>query len=307
MPVELPLVIHESVSTIIPAAAAKGVRIDTSFDPEVGAVSGDRDRLRQVVWNLLANAVKFTPRGGLVHVHLVEADDMVELTVSDSGVGIEADFLPHVFERFRQADSGTKRKNGGVGLGLAIVRHIVEMHGGTVSASSGGEHQGASFVVRLPVLRAHAETTAAPPAPARGPHVHRSLVLKGLDGIRVLAVDDEKDALELLKTVLETAGADVDAVSSPAEALRHLSTSRPHVLLLDLGMPGMDGFELIEQIRASTDHATRSIPAAALTAFARSEDRTKALRSGFEMHLSKPLDPDELVASVATLAGRQPD
>jgi CheY-like chemotaxis protein len=248
--------------------------------------------------------VKFTPKNGRVQVRLERVNSHVEIVVSDTGIGIPLDFLPHVFERFRQADAGTTRKAGGLGLGLAIVRHIVEMHGGTVHASSDGENRGATFRVRLPLMIVHPE-----PMPTRREHPRTErrealTRLGNLQGIRVLAIDDEEDALMLLRVVLETAGAEVATLGSPLPALARMAEVKPDVLVIDLGMPEMDGFELITRVRQSDDPAIRNIPAAALTAFARSEDRTRALRSGFEMHLAKPVDPGELVASVATLARR---
>jgi PAS domain S-box-containing protein len=303
-PVELPLIVDNAVATIQPAAEAKGIRVQTMVDSGTGPVSGDPGRLQQVVWNLVSNAVKFTPKNGRVQVRLERVNSHVEITVSDTGMGIRPDFLPYVFERFRQADSGTTRKTGGLGLGLSIVRHIVEMHGGTVEASSPGEGQGATFRVRLPLMIMH---PAALETRREHPKTERRAALSGLAdlaGVRVLAIDDEEDALALLRVVLETAGAEVTTLSSPLTALARIADAKPHVLIIDLGMPEMDGFELIGRIRSSTNPAIRSLPAAALTAFARSEDRTKALRSGFEMHLAKPVDPGELVASVATLARR---
>jgi PAS domain S-box-containing protein len=303
-PVELPLIVDNAVATIQPAADAKGVRVQTIVDPGVGPVSGDPGRLQQVVWNLVSNAVKFTPKHGRVQVRLERVNSHVEVAVSDTGIGIRADFLPFVFERFRQADAGTTRKAGGLGLGLAIVRHIVEMHGGTVDASSAGEGLGATFRVRLPIMIVH---PAALDPKREHPRTERRAALTGLEdlaGIRVLAIDDEEDALTLLRVVLESAGADVTIVSSASAALDRLATVRPRVIVADLGMPDMDGFELIRRIRMLPDAVLRTVPAAALTAFARSEDRTKALRSGFDMHLSKPVDPGELVASVAMLARR---
>jgi PAS domain S-box-containing protein len=303
-PVELPLIVDNAVETVQPAADAKGVRLQAVIDPGIGPVSGDPGRLQQVVWNLVSNAVKFTPKKGRVHVRLERVDSHVEIVVSDSGVGIRADFLPHVFERFRQADSGTTRKTGGLGLGLAIVRHLVEMHGGTVEASSAGEGKGATFRVRLPLMIVQpkaGEVRREHPRTERGEALTQ---LGDLHGIHVLAIDDEEDALTLLRIVLEAAGAQVTTLTSPLAALERIAEVRPHVLVVDLGMPEMDGFELISRIRKSPNAAVRRLPAAALTAFARSEDRTKALRSGFEMHLAKPVDPGELVASVATLARR---
>jgi PAS domain S-box-containing protein len=303
-PVELSLIVENAVATVQPAADAKGVRLQTVIDPGVGRVSGDPGRLQQVVWNLMSNAVKFTPKNGRVHVRLERVNSHVEIVVSDTGAGIRPDFLPYVFERFRQADSGTTRKSGGLGLGLAIVRHIVEMHGGSVEASSAGEGEGATFRVRLPLMivqPATVETRREHPRTARRDALTG---LGDLHGVHVLAIDDEEDALTLLRVVLEAAGAQVTTLSSPLTALERIAEVKPHVLVLDLGMPEMDGFELIARIRKSPNAAVRHLPAAALTAFARSEDRTKALRSGFEMHLAKPVDPGELVASVATLAKR---
>jgi PAS domain S-box-containing protein len=303
-PVELPLIVDNAVATIQPAADAKGVRVQTIVDPRVGPVSGDPSRLQQVVWNLVSNAVKFTPRKGRVQLHLQRADSHVEVVVSDTGIGIRPEFLPHVFERFRQAEAGTTRKTGGLGLGLSIVRHIVEMHGGTVEASSAGEGHGATFRVRLPLMIIQPDTREQRREHPRTGRREPLRELGNLEGIRVLALDDEEDALTLLRVVLETAGAEVTTLSTPAGAVERIADVQPHVLVMDLGMPGMDGFEVMRRIRSSSNLTVRNVPAAALTAFARSEDRTKALRCGFEMHLAKPVDPGELVASVATLARR---
>jgi PAS domain S-box-containing protein len=303
-PVELGLIIDNAVATTQPAADAKGVTIHTILDPRVGPVSGDPSRLQQVVWNLLSNAIKFTPKHGRVQVRLERVNSHVHIVVSDTGIGIAADFLPFVFERFRQADSGPTRKTGGLGLGLAIVRHIVEMHGGTVDANSEGVGKGTTFRVRLPLMIVHPETGQMPREHPRTERRAPLTYLGNLEGVRVLAVDDEADALTLLRAVLETAGAEVFTATSGASALEQIADIAPHVVLLDLGMPEMDGIEVIKRMRASADPAIRNVPAAALTAFARSEDRTKALRSGFQMHLSKPVDPSELVASIATLARR---
>jgi signal transduction histidine kinase/CheY-like chemotaxis protein len=303
-PVQLPLIIDNAVATVQPAADAKGVRIQTLVDFGVGPISGDPDRLQQVLWNLLANAVKFTGRGGRVQVRLERVSSHVEVTVSDTGVGIAPEFLPYVFERFRQADAGTTRKAGGLGLGLAIVRHYVEMHGGTVEATSPGENAGATFRVRLPLMIVHAR--AAEP-PRQHPHTMSGDPLAGLDdltGVRAAAIDDEADALSLLRVVLEAAGAVVMTYTSGLAALEGIPLEHPDVLIVDIGMPEMDGYDFIRRLRALPDGAMRDLPAAALTAFARAEDRTRALQSGFEIHLAKPVDPGELVAAVATLVRR---
>ena len=303
-PVELPLVVHNAVATVQPAADAKGVRLQTIIDPRVGPVSGDRDRLHQVAWNLLSNAVKFTPKQGRVQVRVELVNSHVEIVVSDTGIGIRAEFLPFAFERFRQADAGTTRKTGGLGLGLSIVRHIVEMHGGTVDVASEGEGKGATFRVRLPLMIVHASGIREPREHPRAERLAPLTGLGNLAGVKVLAVDDDADALGLLRVVMESAGAEVVTIASAREVLATIASIHPDVLVVDLGMPEMDGFELIARIRASDDAWTRDIPATALTAFARSEDRTRALRSGFEMHLAKPVDPGELVASVAMLVRR---
>jgi CheY-like chemotaxis protein len=303
-PVELPGIVHNAVATVQPAADAKGIRIETIVDPRVGPVSGDPGRLQQVVWNLVSNAVKFTLRGGRVQVRVQRLNSHLEVGVSDTGVGIPPEFLPHVFERFRQADASLTRKAGGLGLGLSIVRNIVEMHGGAVIAESEGEGKGATFRVKLPLMIVH-----GPSVDQRGVHPLAATAppltaLADLTGIRVMAVDDEEDALGLLRVVLEAAGADVTTSASAAAALDQIEQVRPHVIVVDLGMPEIDGFEFIKRLRASPIAEIRDTPAAALTAFARSEDRIKALRSGFEMHLAKPVDPGELVASMATLVKR---
>jgi PAS domain S-box-containing protein len=302
--VDLPVVVDNAVATMQPAADAKSVRVQTLIDPRVGPVSGDPHRLQQVVWNLLSNAVKFTPKGGRVQVRLERINSHVEVTVSDTGIGIRADFLPHVFERFRQGDSGPTRSAGGLGLGLAIVREIVQLHGGTVHAASGGLNQGATFTITFPLMIVHQEEGAARREHPRTAVSRVLSVTADLNGVRVVAVDDDQDSLGLLRAALESAGAEVTTLSSPLLVLETLARVKPDVLVADLGMPEMDGFELIRTIRRQADPAVRDVPAAALTAFARSEDRTKALQEGFEMHLAKPVDPGELVASVARLARR---
>jgi len=301
--VDLAGVVDNAIATMQPAADAKSVRLQSLIDPRVGPVSGDPDRLQQVVWNLLSNSVKFTPKGGRVQVRLERVNSHVEIIVSDTGIGISQDFLPRVFDRFRQADSGSTRKTGGLGLGLSIVRHLVELHGGSVTAASAGIDQGATFTVRLPLMIVQ---PSAPPSREHPLMARRNPLqqLADLGGVRVLAVDDDADALGLLVDVLHASGAEVATATSAVAALEAMKTFHPQVLVADIGMPEIDGFELIRRVRVSEDPAIRDVPAAALTAFARSEDRTKALQSGFEMHLSKPVDPGELVASVASLVRR---
>ncbi|HEV2761959.1 MAG TPA: ATP-binding protein [Pyrinomonadaceae bacterium] len=272
--------------------------------PRRGTVSGDPDRLQQVVWNLLSNAVKFTPRGGRVQVRLCGADSQVELAVSDTGAGIEPEFLPHVFDRFRQAEMGTTRRHGGLGLGLAIVRHLVELHGGTVEAESAGAGQGTTIRVRLPVAP-FSDAGRAASAAAVGSHPPAAgapAVLPPLGGVKVLAVDDDPETRQLLSEILGRCGAQVMSAPSAVDALELLRTWRPDVLLSDIGMPGGDGYALIRQVRALPREQGGATPAAALTAYAGPDDRARALSSGYQAHLAKPVKPVELAAVVARLA-----
>ena len=305
-PVELPGVIEQAVETIRPAADAKGIRLEPILDPRTGPVSGDPERLRQILWNLLSNAVKFTPRGGRVQIRLERVNSHVEITVSDTGAGISAEFLPYVFDRFRQADAGIAREHGGLGLGLAISRHLVELQGGRIAGASDGPGKGSTFRVELPVRITHGLSPEGRDHP-QAPQTAVRIVVPHLEGVRILAVDDDRDALALVREILEVAGGTITTAESGQDALDLLERTRPHVLLADLGMPQMTGFELIDRIRRSETAWIREIPAAAFTAFARSEDRAKALRSGFQMHLTKPIEPGELMAAVAALAKRTPD
>lgn len=307
-PVVLVTVIEAAIDAIRPAAEAKKIRIQSVLDPAAGPISGDPDRLQQVFWNLLSNAVKFTPKGGRIQIRLERINSHVEVTVSDTGQGINPEFLPYVFERLQQADSTTTRTHGGLGLGLAIVRHLVELHGGSVHATSLGEGKGATFVVHLPV-------TIFRPEPTSVERVHPTvsdavplLQAPRLNGVKVLVVDDETDARELLATLLQQSGAQVMAAASAREALaiiRQCSTEqRPDVLVSDIGMPEEDGYMLIQQIRALAPEQGGRIPAIALTAYARTEDRIRALASGFQSHVPKPVEPAEFITVVANLLNR---
>lgn len=295
--------IEAAIETIQPSADAKGIRIEKMLDPRAGRISGDPARLQQVVWNLLTNAIKFTPKGGRVQLLLQRVNSHLELTVSDTGQGINPEFLSHLFTRFSQADAGTNRKHGGLGLGLAIVKQLVELHGGTVRASSGGEGLGASFMLNLPLLILSPddeEDRVHPRSPA-------SLTLDStradLSGLKVLVVDDERDARELIRRLLKQSGADVVTAESADEAISRLNDSAPDVLISDIGMAEVDGYELLRRVR-KMQGAGAKIPAIALTAFARSEDRTRALRVGYIAHVAKPVEPSELLATIAVVAGR---
>jgi PAS domain S-box-containing protein len=305
-PIDLPRVVSDAVESLLPAADAKRIRVQTILDPRAAPISGDPDRLQQIVWNLVSNAVKFTPKEGVVQVRLERVNSHVEIVVSDNGIGVSPDFLPYMFERFRQADSGTTREHGGIGLGLAIVRHLVELHGGTIHAASGGRDAGSTFRVRLPLMSVHQETPVERRFQPTTDAVPMDPELPDLTGLSVLTVDDDADARALVCETLETRGARVAAVDSAEDALDSLGRHRADVMIADIGMAHSDGFELIKRVRQSADPAVREVPAAALTAYARSEDRMKALQSGFQMHLAKPVDPAELVIAVAALAKRTP-
>ena len=303
-PVELVTVIEAALDTVRPAAEAKEIRLQTIFDSTAGLVAGDSDRLQQIVWNLLSNAVKFTLKGGQVQVYLERVNSHVEISVSDTGLGIKPDFLPFVFDRFRQADSSIARTYTGLGIGLAIVRHLVELHGGSVRAQSEGEGKGATFTIKLPLMPVRQNLEA-------GERVHPSIGgqlpfenLPALNGVRVLVVDDEADSRAFLTAVLEECGAEVMAVGSAVEAIATLKNLKPDILLSDIGMPEEDGYALIRKVRALSPEEGGQIPAAALTAYARAEDRTRSLLCGFQIHLPKPIEPAELAAVVANLANR---
>jgi PAS domain S-box-containing protein len=303
-PVEPVAVIEAAVEAVRPAAEAKRVELNVLLLPEPSPVSGDVTRLRQVVWNLLTNAVKFTPGGGRVRVQVERTDSSVIIKVSDTGEGIDPEFLPYIFDRFRQADASTTRKRGGLGLGLAIVRHLVELHGGTVSAESKGLGQGTTFTVTLPA----ADTRASEPRGSRAAREESSPTFAdcppSLSGLRVLVADDEPDTLDFLVAVLEGCGAEVTTASSAAEAFRLMREAKPDVLVSDIGMPDEDGYALIRKVRRLGDDEGGRTPAIALTAYAREEDRRAAIRAGFQTHMTKPVEPSELAEVIANLGGR---
>jgi signal transduction histidine kinase/CheY-like chemotaxis protein len=300
-PVEVGHVVEQALESVRPAADAKGLRLQTALD-STGHVMGDAHRLQQVVWNLLSNAVKFTPKGGRVQVFVERRDSAVEITVADTGPGIAPEFLPHVFEHFRRAEGPLTRRTGGLGLGLSIVKQLVEMHGGTVAAYSEGVGRGATFTVRLPLSVAMRREATLPPSLR---HTRPGIPCPPeLSGLRVLVVDDEQDTRELLRTLLEECHAQVSTASSVAEGLERLKEERPDVLISDIGMPGEDGFHLISRVRALPPKEGGRTPAVALTAYARVEDRTRVLLAGFHSHVPKPVEPVELLVVLASLSGR---
>ncbi|MBD1924384.1 PAS domain S-box protein [Microcoleus sp. FACHB-831] len=307
-PVELSGAVEAAIDAVRPAAEAKEIQLEFLLDPLSGTVSGDPDRLQQIVWNLLSNAVKFTPKYGRVEVRLDRIESHVQIQVSDTGQGISPSFLPYVFDRFRQADSSISRSVGGLGLGMAIVRHLVELHGGTVKAESPGEGQGATFTVCLPIIAIYSPKVSLEnnleeefATESNAVALQNSLMLKDLE---ILVVDDEADARELLIAILEQYGASVRTAGTAKDALEEIANSQPNVLISDIGMPQEDGFSLIRQLRLLPAAQGGRIPAVALTAYAREEDRTRVLLAGFQQHLPKPVSPDELAAVVASLTGR---
>jgi PAS domain S-box-containing protein len=298
-------IVEAAVDSARPAADAKGVRLKAILGASHDIISGDSGRLQQVVWNLLSNAIKFTPEGGQVQVLLQRVNSHLELSVSDTGIGIPSSFLPHVFERFSQKDSSTTRSYGGLGLGLAICKQLVEQHGGSIRAASQGEGKGATFCVLLPVSIAQLQEEGMPRVhPTAEIPSEELLALPRLEGVHVFSVDDEPDARELLRTVLEERGAQVSSFGSGAEALAALEKTRPTVLVCDIGMPKMDGYQMIRTLRAKEAPGDR-LPALALTAFARAEDRKRSLIAGYQAHLAKPFDVGELILLIADLVGRE--
>jgi len=288
-------VVRAAIDVVTPAATAKNIAISTSFEPGRPVINGDFDRMQQAVWNLMSNAVKFTDPGGRVDAQVSSSGAFVELTVRDTGQGIGRDFLPFLFDRFRQADASASRRHGGLGLGLALVRQIVELHGGSVSADSAGPSRGSTFVVRIPVASGQIEAPVVTTEP---------VTLKGID---ILIVDDNADGREMLRTALRDRGATVRVAASSADALSILEEKpAPDVLISDIGMPGSDGYEFIRRVRTSPNAATRLLPAIAVTAYANPEDRIRATVAGYQAHLSKPVDAALVASSVAALVKPRP-
>ncbi|HEX6283365.1 MAG TPA: ATP-binding protein, partial [Pyrinomonadaceae bacterium] len=299
-PTEVIPVVKNAINVVRPTADAKGIKIETEIDNIPATVAGDANRLQQVIWNLLSNAVKFTNNGGRVQVKVSQGNSAVEVSVTDTGQGIAREFLPYVFDRFSQADSTTTRHHGGLGLGLAIARHLVEIHGGTIRAQSRGEGQGATFTITLPLLEAAVKNAEIKAATEKALPPAQQL----LSGVNVLLVDDDTDTLTLMATALKRRQANVTAVSSAGEALQAIRQKRPDVLVSDIAMPDEDGYGLIERVRSLDNGDTKDIPAVAITAYAKDEDRERALSSGFQIYLAKPIELTELVSVVARAARR---
>jgi len=301
-------IVRAAVDTARPTADAKGIRLQAIIDPLHGVtVSGDANRLQQVMWNLLSNAMKFTPREGRVQVLLERVNSHLEISESDTGEGIRQEFLPFVFDRFRQADASTTRRHGGLGLGLAIVKQLVELHGGSVRVKSAGEGKGSTFIVALPLSVVHPQPE--PESERRHPRAVPGFTgipdnCVEITGVRVLVVDDEPDARALVKRLLEDCHALVTAAASVSEAIEFVQAGEFDVLVSDIGMPGEDGYALIKKVRALAPGRGGKIPAIALTAYARGEDRVKAIAAGFQLHVTKPVEPVELVTMVASAARR---
>jgi PAS domain S-box-containing protein len=302
-PINLSPVLYEAIESLKPAAAAKSLRLTIRCNEMIGLVLADPNRIHQIIWNLLSNAIKFTPEQGHIEIDLKRVSGQAHIIVRDTGIGIHSDFLPHIFDRFSQADSSTTRAYRGLGLGLAIVRHLVEMHNGSVQADSPGEGQGATFTIRLPLIHSLQDTSSnQPELPLRtNLEVQLRQVLRGL---KVVVVDDEPDVRDIICVSLQHLGADVVASSSAAEAFLAVQQHLPHVLVSDVGMPGEDGYKLLQQLRSLAPEQGGDVPAIALTAYARTEDRIRALSSGFQVHVPKPVELAELVTVIANLTGR---
>jgi PAS domain S-box-containing protein len=299
-PIDLGRVTEEAVESVMPSAQTKEITIRKILAVPVPSVTGDAGRIQQVLWNLLTNAIKFTPRKGEITVHLARVDSQLEITVTDNGIGISADFLPYVFDRFRQADGSSTRQHGGLGLGLAIVKSLVELHGGTVAVDSPGPGKGSSFMISLPVAAVSSKAMDAVHE-NHSPALPASILSDALKQVEVLVVDDDADARTLIGRILGKAGATIVQAGSGADALTILEHSRPQLIICDIGMPGMDGHAFIRTVRAHSDPCVARIPALALTAYSRTEDRMKAITAGFQMHIGKPVGSAELLLLASTL------
>jgi PAS domain S-box-containing protein len=297
-PVDLQAIVFDAAESVRPAADAKNIRLTTVLDPKAGPITGDPNRLQQILWNLLSNAIKFTPRDGRVQVYLRRVSSHVEISVVDSGQGISAEFLPQLFTRFTQADTSMARRHGGLGLGLALVKSLVDMHGGSIKASSPGIDHGSTFTVSLPLAALHVEDTQR--MLTNGVPSAAAMALPDLEGFHVLVVDDEADARALIRAILSRCNAKVSTASSAAEGFQAVRQHQPDLILSDIGMPVEDGYEFLIKLRQLSDVEGGDTPAVALTAFARSEDRRRALMAGFQMHLAKPIEPSELLAVAST-------
>jgi CheY-like chemotaxis protein/anti-sigma regulatory factor (Ser/Thr protein kinase) len=302
VPVEIAPVVRAAMATVHPAAAAKGLEILASIPPRLPHVLGDEGRLQQIVWNLLANAVKFTPRGGTITLRLVHSGPVLRLIVADTGKGIEPDYLPHVFEPFTQEDASSTRSHEGIGLGMSIVRSLVELHGGRIRVSSAGRECGTTFTVELPVSELPAVRPAAKPSLALPPASAESLAV--LEGVRVLVIDDQALTRDLVVAILRHAGGHVDVASSVREGLAHFDATPPAVVVCDLAMPEQDGFAFVRAVREEGARPNAATPVIALTAFGRPEDRERAVAAGFDDYLRKPVDPAELTTSILRLSRR---
>jgi signal transduction histidine kinase/CheY-like chemotaxis protein len=300
-PIDLVPVIQQAVEVVLPSVEAKNIQMNVFFDPDVRQIKGDHDRLKQVFWNILSNAVKFTPPHGRIDVSAFVRGAHVEIEIRDTGMGIEPDFLPLIFERFSQADSSYTRKVGGLGLGLAIVRHLIEIHGGSVSVASEGANRGATFTIKLPVLTARQTASAAAANGNAQKNAEAEKASAPPEGIHVLLVEDNDDSREMLAVLFAQSNLQITAVASAAEALAELERIKPDVLISDIGMPDQDGYALIRQVRARPPEKSGSIPAIALTGYASLQDRDLALQAGYQEHLSKPVDTDELLELVKKL------
>jgi CheY-like chemotaxis protein len=301
--VEAVRVVAAAIESAKPAIEAKHIELEVDLDPNAGQVLGDANRVQQVIWNLLSNATKFTAQRGKIRVAVARVDSAVEIVVTDTGQGIAPEFLPFVFERFRQADGSFARRHGGLGLGLSIARHLVELHGGTITVDSAGLGRGSTFVVRLPFVGTRTtplpHTGGAPSAEFQPPS---ALLVPELRGIRVLVVDDDDDARDLVVSILEKCDAIALSASSAEQALSIIVQERPDVLVSDIGMPGMDGYDLVRAVRALPDERAQRVPAVAVTAYARTEDQRRALAEGFQLHLAKPIEPAAFASAVARLS-----